>query len=44
MCFGSLVGGYVAARTAQRIDQRLIKAVVTLIGLVLTIFFFWRGA
>jgi uncharacterized membrane protein YfcA len=40
---GSIVGSYVAAHGAQRLDQRLIKAFVVIFGAGLTAFFFWRG-
>jgi uncharacterized protein len=43
MLVASVVGGYVAAKGAQRLDQRLIKGVVVLLGAGLTAFFFWRG-
>jgi uncharacterized protein len=43
MIAGSLVGGYVAAHFAQRLDQRLVKGLVVVLGVGLTAFFFWRG-
>ncbi len=43
MCLGSLAGAYVAARTAQRLDQRLIKGFIIVMGTVLAVLFFWRG-
>jgi uncharacterized protein len=39
----SLVGSYVAAHAAQRLDQRLIKGFVVVLGGALTAFFFWHG-
>jgi uncharacterized protein len=42
MLVGSVVGGYGAARGAQRLDQRLIKGFIVVLGAGLTIFFFWR--
>ncbi len=39
----SLIGAYVAARIAQRLDQRLIKGFVVVFGGALTVFFFWHG-
>jgi uncharacterized membrane protein YfcA len=43
MAAGSLVGAYVAARGAQRLDQGLIKGFVVAFGSALTAFFFWHG-
>jgi uncharacterized protein len=39
----SVVGGYVAARGARSLDQRLIKWLIVVIGAGLTAYFFWRG-
>ena len=44
MVVGSVAGGYAAAHGAQRIDQRLIKAIIVVLGAGLTILFFWHGA
>jgi uncharacterized membrane protein YfcA len=43
MLVGSVVGGYVAAHGAQRLDQRVIKGFIVVLGAGLTVFFFWRG-
>jgi uncharacterized membrane protein YfcA len=43
MLVSSVVGGYVAAEVAQRLDQRLIKAFIVVFGIVLTAYFFWSG-
>ncbi|MFL6800021.1 MAG: sulfite exporter TauE/SafE family protein [Xanthobacteraceae bacterium] len=43
MMVAAMVGGYAAAAGAQRIDQRLVKGVIVVLGLALTVFFFWRG-
>jgi hypothetical protein len=43
MLVSSVVGGYVAAHAAQRLDQRLIKGFIVVLGAGLTAFFFWRG-
>ena len=43
MLAGSIAGSYIAARWAQRLDQRLIKGFVIALGTALTIYF-WRGA
>jgi len=40
---GAIVGSYIAARWAQRLDQRLIKSFVVILGAGLTVYFFWRG-
>jgi uncharacterized membrane protein YfcA len=44
MVTGSMVGSYMAAHWAQRLDQRLIKGFVIVLGAGLTVYFFWRGA
>lgn len=44
MLAGSIVGSYMAAYFAQRLDQRVIKGFVAAFGVVLTVYFFWRGA
>jgi uncharacterized membrane protein YfcA len=43
MLAGAIAGSYTAARWAQRLDQRLIKGFVTVLGAGLTVYFFWRG-
>jgi uncharacterized protein len=43
MAASSVIGAYVAARGAQRLDQRLIKGFVVVFGAGLTAFFFWHG-
>ena len=43
MLAGAIGRYYVAARWAQRLDQRLIKGFVTVLGVGLTVYFFWRG-
>ena len=43
MLVSSAVGSYVAAHWAQRLDQRLIKGFVVILGITLTIYFLWRG-
>jgi uncharacterized membrane protein YfcA len=43
MLVSSVVGGYVAAEVAQRLDQRLIKGFIVVLGAVLTAYFFWSG-
>ena len=39
----AVIGGYVAAHAAQRLDQRLIKGLVIVLGAAVTAYFFWRG-
>jgi uncharacterized protein len=41
---GGLAGSYLGARAARRIEPRILKAFIVLLGAGLTIFFFWRGA
>jgi len=43
MLASSAVGSYMAARWAQRLDQRLIKGFVIVLGAGLTVYFVWRG-
>jgi uncharacterized membrane protein YfcA len=43
MVAGSVAGGYAAAHGAQRIDQRLIKGLIIVLGAGLTVLFFWSG-
>ena len=42
MVAGSVVGGYVGAAAARRVDRRYIRAVVVVIGWAMTIYFFLR--
>jgi uncharacterized membrane protein YfcA len=44
MAVSSIVGGSVGALGAKRIDQRLIKGFVVVLGVALTVYFFVRGA
>jgi uncharacterized membrane protein YfcA len=43
MLLGSMIGGYVAAHAAQRLDQRLTKAFIVVLGAGVTAYFFWHG-
>ena len=43
MIVSAMIGGYVAAHAAQRLDQRLVKGFVVVLGAVLTAYFFWHG-
>jgi uncharacterized protein len=43
MLAGSAVGSYMAAHWARRLDQRLIKGFVIVLGIGLTVYFAWRG-
>ena len=43
MLASSAVGSYMAAHWAQRLDQRLIKGFVIVLGTGLTVYFAWRG-
>jgi uncharacterized membrane protein YfcA len=44
MAVSSIAGGYVRALGAKRIDHRLIKDFVVVLGVTLTVYFFVRGA
>jgi uncharacterized membrane protein YfcA len=39
----AVIGGYVAAHAAQRLDQRLIKGLIVVLGAGVTAYFFWHG-
>ncbi|MEM6634524.1 MAG: sulfite exporter TauE/SafE family protein [Pseudomonadota bacterium] len=41
MIFGSTLGGYLGGRLAKRVNQDLLRAAVTLFGLVLAATYFW---
>ncbi|HEY0522320.1 MAG TPA: sulfite exporter TauE/SafE family protein [Stellaceae bacterium] len=43
MAAASVVGGYVGALGAKRVDQRVIKGCVIALGAALTVYFFWHG-
>ena len=40
---GTLVGGYVAAKLAHKIPDRIIRNGIILFGVVLTVIFFWQA-
>jgi uncharacterized protein len=39
----AVLGAFAAAHVAQRLDQRLIKSLVIVLGTAVTAYFFWRG-
>lgn len=43
MIFGSVLGGYSTAHYAQKLPQSWIKAFVIVVGMAMTVYFFWRG-
>jgi uncharacterized membrane protein YfcA len=43
MLLGSMIGGYVAGHAAQRLDQRLTKGFIVVLGAGVTAYFFWHG-
>jgi uncharacterized protein len=43
MAVGAVIGGYAAARLAQRLDQRIVKYFIIVWGVTVTIYFFWQG-
>jgi len=43
MLVASLIGGYVGAHGARQVDQQLIKGFVAVLGIGLTVYFFWHG-
>lgn len=42
MAIGAIVGGYVGARTAKRVDQRYIRAFVIVVGLGVSVWLFLK--
>jgi hypothetical protein len=42
VCIGAILGGYVGARLLQRVDERLIRGFVVVLGLCLTVALFLR--
>ncbi len=43
MCCGTLAGGYIGARAAKRINPKIIKIFIVVLGVSLTIYFFAIG-
>ncbi len=43
VCVGAILGGYVGARLLQRVDEKIIRGFVILLGLVLTVGLFVRS-
>jgi uncharacterized membrane protein YfcA len=43
MMAAAIVGGYMGARTARRIDQRYIRGAITAVSIAITIAFFARS-
>jgi hypothetical protein len=43
MTAGSVLGGYSTAHYAQKLPQSWVKGFVILVGIAMTIVFFWRG-
>ena len=44
VCLGASIGGYVGAKLLQRVDERLIRGFVVVLGCALTVGLFLRGA
>ncbi len=42
MTLGAIIGGYVGARTAKRVDQRYLRAFITLVGLLVSTWLFFK--
>jgi len=43
MAIASIIGGYVGARAAKRVDPRLIRGFVIAVGLGVSLWLFWRA-
>jgi uncharacterized membrane protein YfcA len=39
--FGTLLGGYVAARVSRQVEQRYVKGFVAISSIVMTLYFFY---
>jgi uncharacterized membrane protein YfcA len=44
MAIAAMAGGYAGAMGAKRVDPKLLKTLVVIIGTVLTLYFFAKGA
>ena len=44
MALAAIAGGWVGAKGAKRVDQRVIKGLVVALGAAMSLYFFWRGA
>jgi uncharacterized membrane protein YfcA len=44
VCVGAIIGGFLGAHLLRRVDERLIRGFVIVLGLVLTVGLFLRGA
>lgn len=42
MCVGAMLGGYLGARLARRTPPQVIRAIVIVIAVSMTLYFFWR--
>jgi hypothetical protein len=42
MTLGAIIGGYVGARTAKRVDQKYIRAFVIVVGLGVSVWLFLK--
>jgi uncharacterized protein len=42
MMVAAAIGGYVGARGSRRLDGRIVRAVVIVIGLGMAAYFFWK--
>ncbi len=43
MVGGSIIGGYLGAQYAKRLSAKQLRTIIVTIGLVLTMYFFWRA-
>ena len=42
MLAGAILGGYGGAHLAQRLDPKLVRRLVILVGFSMTAYFFWK--
>lgn len=43
MLAGAIIGGYVGAATARKLDQRMVRGFVIAVGCIMTVYFFVHG-
>lgn len=44
MALGGMAGGYVGARASRKVEARTLRPFIVAVGLLLSAYFFWRGA
>ena len=44
MMVTAAIGGYIGARGSRKLDGRIVRAMVVVVGLGMSAYFFWRQA